>query len=254
MNMRRAVFAALLAGALGWLGMASGAQAEAVPCRDINFEDTPFTICEVNAGSDLFMALNGPDGMPLRSFAALQDTLSDARLVFAMNGGMFHKDGRPVGLYVENGKELSAASDGGGYGNFGMLPNGIFCIGPELRVWESSAYAQARPQCQFATQSGPMLVINGALHPRFRAESTSRYRRNGVATSADGSRAVFAISGVPVTFHQFARLFRDYLALPDALFLDANVSRLYAPNLGRNDRGAAMGPIIGLAEPFSPVE
>lgn len=254
MSAPRALFASLIAGALAWLGVPAGAQVESGACRNITFEDTPFTICEAVAGSDLFMALNGADGKALRSFAALQDTLSDARLVFAMNGGMFHKDGRPVGLYIENGKELSPASDGGGYGNFGLLPNGIFCIGPELRVWESNAYAQARPQCRFATQSGPMLVINGALHPRLNADSTSRYRRNGVATSADGSRAVFAISGVPVTFHQFARLFRDYLGLPDALFLDGNVSRLYAPGLGRNDRGAPMGPIIGLAEPFSPVK
>ena len=254
MSPRRALLAGLIAGGFAVAGMAAQAGDEAGPCRDITFEETPYTICEVSAGSALFMALNGPDGTPLGSFGALQDQLGEARLIFAMNGGMYHKDRRPVGLYIENGQELTPASDGGGYGNFGLLPNGIFCIGRELRVWESDAYSRARPDCRFATQSGPMLVIDGALHPRFTADSTSRYMRNGVGTSADGSRAVFAISGRPVTFHQFGRLFRDHLGLPDALFLDGNVSRLYAPGLGRNDLGAPMGPIIALVEPFGPTE
>jgi uncharacterized protein YigE (DUF2233 family) len=62
-----------------------------------------------------------------------------------------------------------------------------------------------------------MLVIGGMLHPRFREGSDSLNIRNGVGTSADGSRAVFAISNRPVNFHAFARLFRDGLGLPDAL-------------------------------------
>jgi uncharacterized protein YigE (DUF2233 family) len=63
--------------------------------------------------------------------------------------------------------------------------------------------------------------------------------------AADGT-AYFAISERPVTFHQFARLFRDRLKTPDALYLDGNVSRLYAPDLGRDDAGFAMGPMLGL--------
>ncbi len=239
----RALIAALLA-------LVLPAVADAGACRDIEFEYIPYTICEARAGDDLALFLNGPDGAPLGDFAALQDAVSDARVIFAMNGGMYHPDRRPVGLYIEDRQQITPASDGGGYGNFGLLPNGIFCIGPELRVWESEAFARARPDCRHATQSGPMLVIGGRLHPKFLPDSTSRHRRNGVGTSADGRRAVFAISNRPVTFYQFARLFRDGLGLPDALFLDGNVSRLYAPELGRMDAGAPMGPIVALIEPF----
>ena len=251
--MRRA---GLLLGGLLWLGAVlgtgTGAVAQAAACENITWENIPFSICRAKAGDNLFMALAGADGRPLGSFAALQDSLGNARLVFAMNGGMYHQDRRPVGLYIENGQQVTPASDGGGYGNFGLLPNGIFCIEPDrLKVWESSAFAAARPACRYATQSGPMLVINGRLHPKFLPDSPSRRLRNGVGTSADGSRAVFAISGAPVTFHQFARLFRDRLGLPDALFLDGSVSRLYAPELGRNDAGTAMGPIIALAVPVA---
>ena len=94
-----------------------------------------------------------------------------------------------------------------------------------------------------------MLVIGGKLHPKLLPESDSEYIRNGVGVSSDGSRAVFAISDQPVTFHRFARLFRDHLGLRDALYFDGNISRLYAPELGRHDGGFPMGPIVGTVVP-----
>jgi uncharacterized protein YigE (DUF2233 family) len=61
---------------------------------------------------------------------------------------------------------------------------------------------------------------------------------------------VFAISDAAVNFETFARLFRDQLGLPDALYFDGKVSRLYAPELGRADIGFPMGPIVGLVAPL----
>jgi len=116
-------------------------------------------------------------------------------------------------------------------------------------VVESRAFAAAPPACRFATQSGPMLVIGGDLHPRFLPGSDSLNYRNGVGVSADGARAVFAISDARVNFHTFARFFRDGLGLPDALYLDGSISRFYAPDLGRRDGGFAIGPIVGVVEP-----
>lgn len=224
------------------------APALAVTCEDVSFDGASFTTCEVGADEDLRLFLSDGEGAPLGNFASVAGSV-EGTLAFAMNGGMFHKDFRPVGLYVQDGKELSPASDGGGYGNFGLLPNGIFCIGEDVKVWESASFAKASPACTYATQSGPMLVIDGALHPRFLPDSTSYKLRNGVGTSADGSRAVFAISNGYVTFHHFARLFRDHLGLPDALFLDGSVSRLHAPQLGRSDGGFPLGPILGVVAP-----
>ena len=90
-----------------------------------------------------------------------------------------------------------------------------------------------------------MLVIDGALHPRFLVDSASQFIRNGVGTSADRKTAWFVISNDVVTFHRFGRYFRDVLKAPQALYIDGKVSRLYAPNLGRHDRGFALGPIVG---------
>jgi len=92
-------------------------------------------------------------------------------------------------------------------------------------------------------------VIDGELHPRFLQQSDSLYIRNGVGTSADGQRAVFAISNERINFHAFASLFRDVLMTPQALYFDGNISRLYAPGLERYDAGFPMGPIVGSVAP-----
>jgi uncharacterized protein YigE (DUF2233 family) len=215
-------------------------------CRDMTFDGVGYTVCDVQAGEDLRLFSQGPEGN-LGSFAAVNAMLGAAgeALTFAMNAGMYHPDRRPVGLYIEDGVELAPLVTAEGPGNFGLLPNGVFCIGDAFAVIESRTYAAAPPACRYATQSGPMLVIDGALHPRFLPDSTSLYVRNGVGVSADGQTATFAISGAAVNFDTFGRLFRDALGTPNALFLDGSISRLYAPALDRDDIGFPMGPIIG---------
>lgn len=232
---------ALLALLVTW-----AAPSAALDCRDLSFEGTPYTLCEVRPREEpLRLFLYDAAGRPFGSFDAVEAEAGP--LAFAMNAGMYHEDRRPVGLFRQGGEDLAPLVTAEGPGNFGLLPNGLLCLSPEgAFVLEARAFAADPRPCEAATQSGPMLVIDGALHPRFRPDSTSRNYRNGVGTSADGSRAVFAISDVPVTFHEFARLFRDGLGLPDALYLDGNVSRLHAPSLGRSDFGPRMGPIVGL--------
>lgn len=224
--------------------------AQASTCRAASFEGADYTLCEVALGEDLRLFHTGPDGV-YGSFNKINATLAETgqTLGFAMNAGMYHRDLDPVGLYIEDGEEQAALVTREGPGNFGLLPNGVFCIGERFRIVESRTFRDDAPACRFATQSGPMLVIDGALHPRFLEDSDSTYVRNGVGVSDDGTRAVFAISEGRVNFHSFARLFRDMLGLPDALYLDGSISRLYAPALGRHDGGFPMGPIVGTVVP-----
>ena len=223
---------------------------QAADCRDTSFEGASYTLCEVTAGEDLRLFQSGPDGA-YGSFKNVDAALATEgkALGFAMNAGMYHRDLAPVGLYVENGVEVSKLVTRAGPGNFGLLPNGVFCIDDGFRVIESRVFRKERPDCRYATQSGPMLVIGGKLHPKLLADSDSLYVRNGVGVSRDGTRAVFAISNEAVNFHTFARLFRDALGLPDALYFDGNISRLYAPALGRHDGGFPMGPMVGTVVP-----
>jgi uncharacterized protein YigE (DUF2233 family) len=227
----------------------------ATSCDNFIYDEVPYTICEVDlANTSLRLFLNNDSDAPFGHFAAINRALAPngEQLGFAMNAGMYHDDRAPVGHYVEDGDEQMRVITSPGPGNFGLLPNGVFCIREgQADVFETLRFVDEAPACLYATQSGPMLVIDGDLHPRFLPDSTSRYIRNGVGTSADGKRAVFAISGIPVTFHQFGRLFQDGINVPNALYFDGKVSRLYAPELNRSDAGFRLGPIVGTVEPLS---
>ena len=202
-------------------------------------------MCEAPPGSDLRLFHRGPDGEVLGGFADVEAALPDGeRLVFAANAGMYHRDRSPVGLYVEGGVETAPLVTRAGPGNFGMLPNGVFSVRTDgtFRVDETTAFDP--DGVRHATQSGPMLVIAGDLHPRFLRDSASRKVRNGVGVRPDGT-ALFAKSEAPLNFHSFARLFRDGLAAPDALYLDGTISRLHIAG-ERSDGGLPMGPVAGV--------
>ncbi len=238
---------ALVGAALGVLAPLGALAAE---CRTEMFEGTDYSVCAVDmTAEDLRVFLNAPEtGETLGSFRAVDGMLhaGGQALDFAMNAGMYHSDRRPVGLYIEDGQEAAPLVTQAGPGNFGLLPNGVLCIREgRADVIETLRFAREAPACRHATQSGPMLVLGGKLHPRFLRDSDSLYIRNGVGTNADGTRAIFAISNAPVNFHTFGRFFRDHLDLPQALYFDGNISRLYAPALRRSDIGFPIGPIVG---------
>lgn len=239
------------------LGVAAGmvlalaAPASAGLCERVSHDGRGYVVCTLEAAAepDLHLWLDDASGRIYGDFSRVKADLPKGEtLLFAMNAGMFHPDYRPVGLFVADGRELGEVVTAGGGGNFGLLPNGVFCTGGRrpFAVIESRAFAEARPACRLATQSGPMLVIDGELHPLFLVDASSRHIRNGVGVSGDGRTAWFAISDRPVTFHEFGRLFRDGLGARDALYFDGSISRLYAPEVGRADRGRRLGPIIGL--------
>lgn len=226
--------------------------AAAASCRSETFDGAGYSVCEAQAGDDLRLFLKGTDGTPLLGFDRVDAALATEgrKLAFAMNAGMYHADRSPVGLYIENGAAEHKIVTSDGPGNFGLLPNGVFCIEADrFAVIESRAYAKAPPDCRYATQSGPMLVISGKLHPNFLPSSDSLHYRNGVGVSADGRTAWFVLSDDRVNFDSFARFFRDVLKVPQALYFDGSISRLYAPEIGRNDLGLPMGPMVGLVVP-----
>ena len=168
-----------------------------------------------------------------------------------MNAGMYHEDRTPVGLYIEDGERVSSLNDNDGPGNFHLKPNGVFSIWREdgrrgAHVMQTRDYLKAgHDGIAYATQSGPMLVIDGEIHARFLPQSDSLKRRNGVGVSANGD-IYFVLADSPVRFYDFAVFFRNGLKTPNALYLDGTISRLYAPALKRNDPGLAMGPIVGV--------
>lgn len=218
------------------------------PCAVHEFEASRFVVCTYRVSqSEMRLYSRAAGGGYLRGFEPLQRQLgADAgRVQFAMNAGMFNEAGAPIGLYVEDGDEQKAISLTDGPGNFHLKPNGVFWQDEDgaLHIEVSEDYARALRQPRWATQSGPMLLIDGELHPQFADDGASRFIRNGVGLR-DSSTAYFVISSGFVSFGRFARFFRDELNCRDALFLDGTVSSLWAPSVGRFDRNHDLGPMV----------
>lgn len=174
------------------------------------------------------------------------------RLVFAMNAGMFDPSFAPLGLYVEDGRRLvDLDTRQGRPGNFYLRPNGVFFVADgEAGILETGEFARRVPPASvtLATQSGPLLVRDGAVHRAFAEGSRHRNLRNGVGV-LPGNRVVFAISNQPVNLFDFAMLFRERLGCRDALYLDGAVSRAYLPALDRFDARGNFGAMLAVTEP-----
>nr|WP_292837648.1 phosphodiester glycosidase family protein [Mesorhizobium sp.] len=200
-------------------------------CRDLSFEGAVHVVCELDPKAyAVFVARADSAGKPYGSIQAFDKamTAKDTPVQLAVNAGMYHEGLGPVGLFVEAGRQKTPLNQADGEGNFFLKPNGVFFVRKDgsAGVEETGAYAAAaHTDVAYATQSGPMLVIDGKIHPRFEPDGTSRFIRNGVGVRADGT-VVLAISRQLVSLGSFARLFLDELSCPNALFLDGAISTL----------------------------
>ena len=239
-----------------WLVFAGCATAE--PCRHEKFEEADYVVCSFNlAKDDLRMEWKNGEGAPYKTFDALAEGMKaeGLTLTFAMNAGMYDQDFAPVGLYVEDGKELAAANTKTVRGapqnipNFYKKPNGVFFLtGNAAGIVPTETWLKSPPKAKFATQSGPMLVIGGKIHPAFIEGSTDLKRRDGVGLSSP-TKVHFVISEGAVNFYDFARFFREKLGCKNALFLDGgSAPGLFAPELQRSDAPGhgGYGPIIAV--------
>jgi len=186
-------------------------------------------------------------GQIFKSFANLKTWLNGKhqKLVFAMNGGMYMQNYAPLGVYVQEGKTLARLNTRKASGNFYMQPNGVFYISKdkEAGVCKTSDFGSVK-NVRFATQSGPMLVVEGTINSAFAAGSKNLNIRNGVGILPN-NEVIFAISKVGINFYDFAKYFKDK-GCKNALFLDGFVSRMYLPEKGLMDTEGDFGVMIGV--------
>lgn len=241
------------------LTAACSGPADAVDGRDIVFDSQSyFTVTVDTRREDIELYWHNPDNdEPFGGIEALRAwTEGKGRpLAFATNAGIYDRDFRPLGLYVENGKTvvpLNLAHGNPRSGNFSLLPNGVFAIYDDgsAEVRTSEAFRAAARKPRWATQSGPMLVIDGEINAHFDDGSDSMKWRSGVC-ARNAHEVVFAVSRAPVNFHSFARLFRDQIGCRDALFLDGTISQAFTPASGYAGAPAFMTkPYAGIIAVF----
>lgn len=270
MFMRRLVFVApvipLLALIISACQPNSANKTDTTTAWSCQSKDSPFShsVCQINADAlqnsnyslQLFWQPSN-NAEPLLTFDNLLTALPENQtLSFAMNAGMYNDSYAPIGYTVVEGEEIKSLNLKEGGGNFHLLPNGVvwWDQAGKVQITESKSLSEqlnngtAAPW--YASQSGPMLVINNEIHPQFNPDSTSAKFRNGigVCSNGDNSTIQFVNSNQPVTFYQFANLFKDDLGCPNALFLDGGIaSSFYAPSIESHDK-KDMGVIIGVVE------
>jgi uncharacterized protein YigE (DUF2233 family) len=220
--------------------------------RTLYFHDHSFDVYMATYPKDrIRMFWKDDAGNKIRSLANLKSYAAskDQKLLFGCNGGMYMEDNSPLGLYIEKSKELARINLSlKGKSNFYLQPNGIFYLtDTSARVVATEKYIPFRDKALYATQSGPMLVNEGFVNKVFSKGSTNTTIRNGVGID-DKGRVVFAISDEPVNFYDFATFFKEELKCNNALFLDGSISRMYLPELGRNDLAGDFGVMIGVVK------
>lgn len=215
-------------------------------CRDMLHAGVRHIVCSYKTDEVHLRLFLKDDGGAHYGRASFLKRSLDQNPLMLMNGGMYHDDLTPVGLYVEGRKRAQTLSTKDGYGNFHLLPNGVFWVnGNRVGVTETAAFAKRRLKPDYATQSGPMLVIDGKLHPRFLKGSDSLKIRNGVGVSKDGGIIHFAISRGVINFWDFGKLFQEKLKAHNALFLDGTVSAIETEGFSQSS-WKSIGPIIGV--------
>ena len=155
------------------------------------------------------------------------------RIEFATNAGIYERGPRPSGLTIADGKEWVPLNQTAGEGNFFLKPNGVFFVDAErgAGVMETSAFARSGLRPRLATQSGPLLLSGGKVHPAFNPQSKNRRQRSAVGVRRADGQVLFVMTDwlAPeavqrtVTFHALASFFQEQ-SCEDALFLDGDIS------------------------------
>lgn len=172
---------------------------------------------------------------------------NNKELLFAMNGGMYKKDKTPQGLFIQKSKIITSTDTTSGNGNFYLKPNGIFYLNKNKEAFISTTNNFVlENEIEYATQSGPMLVVNGEIHKAFNQNSTNLNIRNGVGILPNNN-VLFAMSKKDINFYEFAKFFKDN-GCKNALYLDGFVSRTYCPEQKWSQIDGDFGVIIGVTK------
>jgi uncharacterized protein YigE (DUF2233 family) len=225
-----------------------------------DFMDNRYYFCVVDMSNKLTSInfhLKNKEGKNYYNISALLKDKAFDSLDFLMitNGGMYTTKNEPQGLFIENGKENNYHLDvtnPNNNTNFYLKPNGVFYIDSNNRaaIKTTEEYTELSKTIhpKYATQSGPMLVINDMIHPKFVENSKNLNIRSGVGIM-DDNKVVFVISESQVNFWDFATVFKDVFSCKHALYLDGAISLMYLNHVNSHDLDGNFGPLISVTKP-----
>lgn len=224
----------------------------------LDFKDVRYYFCIVDPKDktkEINFHLKNNDKKNYSSISSLlKDKLLDS-LDFLMitNGGMYTPQHEPQGLFIEKGIVIKPLDESipNNNTNFYLMPNGVFYIDsngiPGVKTTSEYAKINKSIHPKYATQSGPMLVIDGILHDKFVESSKNLNIRSGVGIT-NSNKVVFLISEGYVNFWDFATVFKDVLSCKNALYLDGAISLMYLKDRNKDVQGGNFGPMISVSK------
>lgn len=260
MNSRKLFSTTILTSALALCYSAS-----ALNMQQQNYKNVDFVVVEVSENDPLNLYWkNTSTEQPYRSLSNLIKIMAKQKeeVLFAINSGIFAQNQSPLGLHVEKGQRLHSLNQvtrNNAIGNFSLIPNGVFFVDDngKRHVLETEQFLKNQHKFTIVdgTQSGPMLLIDGKMHPKFYASSDSLKYRSGVCVHND--MTYFVVTQSPINFYYFAKFFQDQLSCQNALYLDGTLSQLYYRNRYYGAPFWYVRPYVGIwsvTQPLSPAE
>ncbi len=211
----------------------------------------------VNTGNhNIEFRLLDKTGKPLGSFANLKKELDSEgkQLIFAMNAGIFMQNQMPLGLFIENGKTYRKLNTRKHlYGNFYLQPNGVFLISRgEAYIIETGEFKTfaLNHQVEFATQSGPLLLIAGKENKSLSKYDNNKTVRNAACVDSQ-SKVTLSISKQPVSFNKLIGHLKKDAHCYSALYLDGSISGKFEKTSSTDHPFSSYGPLIAITSKFS---
>lgn len=224
-----------------------------------NYKDDKYSCFILNTSSKQYKInfhLKSSSGNHYESISNLYKSLdsNSNEVLMITNGGMYLQNLDPQGIYIEKSSSIKKLNQikTNNNTNFYMFPNGVFAIDsynhPLIMVTDSFSKNINESQIKYATQSGPMLLINNEIHPKFIKGSHNLNIRSGVGISSENnSNVLFIISNNEVNFYDFASVFKDLFHCKDALYLDGAISQMYLKDIDKNKIPTGhFGPLISV--------
>ena len=228
--------------------------------KAIKFKGMEFDIFITNTDSnEISMHLKSPGkGKNYSNIIGLlnSEVLKGRKVLMITNAGMYTSSHEPEGLFIENRRpinELDKKIIPNTDLNFYMKPNGVYFIDTAevnyiSKTEDFEGYVKKNKiNVKYATQSGPMLVIGGEIHDKFKVGSPNLNIRSGVGIISD-KKTVFIISKTETNFYDFGVLFKEVFNCKNALYLDGAISLMYINDIAPNERGGNFGPMISVVK------
>ena len=195
------------------------------------FEESRFTVCDAGKGRIELVAAGPRRACSFAAWPSWRRALGARaeRVAFAMNAGMYDEDGPPDRAGDRRGE--AEARDQPAQGRRQLPPDAQRRVpgahgrprrDRHKREWKPS------PDVRLATQSGPMLVIDGKLHPAFDHDGTSRHVRNGVGIGPQG-RSACSSSATDRSRWESSRAFTATAEGPERPVLRRSGQRIVGP-------------------------